>query len=1047
MIQRKRLFLVACIAIAIAATFWGTSRYPSLGEKAAMGAGIVLEDPLGFEARIAAGPDDSVARRIFVTTVNWVSTNRKGMTFGVLFAASVLTLMGLLERRSFKGLFANTLLGIGLGAPLGVCVNCAAPIAKGMHQGGARLETTLAAMVSSPTLNVVVLTMLFSLFPLEFAASRLFLTLVTLLLVVPIVARVAAAREPATAGVPGAAVCAPPQAAQPKAPETWGFAVGWTLRNFARQLGYIVRVTVPLMLLAGILGAVAVTLLPWERLLALMPAGGLKLLVMLVPVAAFGLFLPVPIAFDVVVCAAFLAAGMPGAYVNTLLFSLGVFSVYPFLILWQGVSRVAAVALSGALMALSVAAGVGAYYYEKWDFERQERILLAGLAEARPRPAIPDLAATLSARDVEARVKARAGVWSPVTPAAGAGVLVESLPLAPAGSPSGRMRRLLGPEVGLIVENRTPAVYKFTAPYHSGWPIAAGDVNDDGWQDLVVGSDHGVHLFVNDGGSFVEQRLELPQFQDQIVGLVALADFDQDGRLDLFLSAYRKGTYVVYNRGGEWSGGDVVQLPTSTANMLNAASFGDVDKDGDLDVAAGHWSAGRWTRDSPEGSRSALLVNTGAAFSRQPLEGKPGETLSVLLSDIDLDGELDLLIGNDFPDAPDFVYLGRAGTGFERVKGDKPIPHLPETTMSFDTADVDNDLVPELYAAQISGSRPGQIDMLDTWTPVAACGEYEDRALRQTCAERVAVQVTAWEALRRRSVGPCLEIQGAADRHDCMAYVVMEAAIKRVRDPRYCDHIPDSREPLRFICRFAFTPPAETSHSERREWLAQVRNQNVLLQRAGDAWQDRSAAFGVEVGGWAWNSKFADLDADGWQDLYVANGAIHKENRESKLWYRNRAGRRFENRTREAGLVNHQPTGGSVYLDADNDGDLDLVTVTIDGPLVFHRNEMSENASLQVELRDHLGNRFGIGGKVVIELPDAQGKQFREIKAGGGYLSFDPYQAHFGLGTQPGAERIVVTWSTGEVSELRGPFPAGRRYRVTRVPHPPGSDRAGAPGS
>jgi len=78
---------------------------------------------------------------------------------------------------------------VAVGTPLGVCVNCAAPVAKGMHDGGARLETTLATMFSSPTLNIVVLTMLFSMFPLYLVVIKLTLTLTFILVVVPLLAR------------------------------------------------------------------------------------------------------------------------------------------------------------------------------------------------------------------------------------------------------------------------------------------------------------------------------------------------------------------------------------------------------------------------------------------------------------------------------------------------------------------------------------------------------------------------------------------------------------------------------------------------------------------------------------------------------------------------------------------------------------------------------------------------------------------------------------------------------------------------------------------
>ena len=84
---------------------------------------------------------------------HWLQTNEKGMLFGVLLGAGLLVLLNMLQSRGVKSSWGNTLLGMAMGAPLGVCVNCAAPIAKGVHHAGARLETTLAAMVSSPTLT------------------------------------------------------------------------------------------------------------------------------------------------------------------------------------------------------------------------------------------------------------------------------------------------------------------------------------------------------------------------------------------------------------------------------------------------------------------------------------------------------------------------------------------------------------------------------------------------------------------------------------------------------------------------------------------------------------------------------------------------------------------------------------------------------------------------------------------------------------------------------------------------------------------------------
>ena len=153
-----RVIFAGLLVVVLAFLFWTESRYPSLNNKAIMEGSIQLEDPLSFEALLTVDPSMPMWKKIVFTTINWVKTNKNGMTFGVLFGAAFLTLIRYLPVRSFRGRYANSALGMAIGAPLGVCVNCAAPIAKGMYSAGARAETTLSAMIASPTLNIVVLT-------------------------------------------------------------------------------------------------------------------------------------------------------------------------------------------------------------------------------------------------------------------------------------------------------------------------------------------------------------------------------------------------------------------------------------------------------------------------------------------------------------------------------------------------------------------------------------------------------------------------------------------------------------------------------------------------------------------------------------------------------------------------------------------------------------------------------------------------------------------------------------------------------------------------
>ncbi len=359
--RRTILSLLLCTMIAVA--FWAGSRYPDLNEKALMGGVAVLEDPLGFEAVLPVTSSDPLTTRVVRTTVNWVATNRHGMTFGLLLAAGFITLFRLLGAWRLKGRFANTLAGVLMGAPLGVCVNCAAPIARGMHAAGARLETSLAVMISSPTMNVIVLTMMIALLPGYMVAMKIGLSLLFLLVVLPLLSRFTFGPDSANAtDLRRISADSGPQSplitAVGPAESSWIRAAAWVLRDYASSLWFIFVRAVPLMLVAGMLGAVIVSVLPWETTVELLPRdGAIGLAVATVCLAVLGLVLPVPIAFDVVVCAGLLASGVPAHYVMVLLFSLGIFSVYSFFVVWEAVSLRVAVSLTLALLTLSVGAG------------------------------------------------------------------------------------------------------------------------------------------------------------------------------------------------------------------------------------------------------------------------------------------------------------------------------------------------------------------------------------------------------------------------------------------------------------------------------------------------------------------------------------------------------------------------------------------------------------------------------------------------------------------------------------------------------------------
>ncbi|MBL4764724.1 MAG: hypothetical protein JKX67_05525, partial [Colwellia sp.] len=82
------------VIVVLAAVFWGDSRYPALDAKAIMDGSSQLEDPLSFKATIQLQADDGFVRRVLLTVYNWVNTNLQGMTFvGAKLETSLVTLI------------------------------------------------------------------------------------------------------------------------------------------------------------------------------------------------------------------------------------------------------------------------------------------------------------------------------------------------------------------------------------------------------------------------------------------------------------------------------------------------------------------------------------------------------------------------------------------------------------------------------------------------------------------------------------------------------------------------------------------------------------------------------------------------------------------------------------------------------------------------------------------------------------------------------------------------------------------------------------------
>ena len=175
----------------------------------------------------------------------------------------------------------------------------------------------------------------------------------------------------------------------------------------------------------------------------------------------------------------------------------------------------------------------------------------------------------------------------------------------------------------------------------------------------------------------------------------------------------------------------------------------------------------------------------------------------------------------------------------------------------------------------------------------------------------------------------------------------------------------------------------------------------------------------------AWGVDFVDLNNDGWQDLFIANG--HLDHNISDIdpigtyaqrnqVFMNQKGRAFIDRSATM-LKQKQVSRGSAFGDLDNDGDIDIVVSNLnDHPVILWNVTEHTNNWFILKLIGTSDNQSAIGTRVKIKID--QQIQIREVKSGSGYLSQSDLRLHFGLGQAKQIDQLEIHWPNGTTQQL-----------------------------
>ncbi len=175
-----------------------------------------------------------------------------------------------------------------------------------------------------------------------------------------------------------------------------------------------------------------------------------------------------------------------------------------------------------------------------------------------------------------------------------------------------------------------------------------------------------------------------------------------------------------------------------------------------------------------------------------------------------------------------------------------------------------------------------------------------------------------------------------------------------------------------------------------------------------------------------WGTAFFDMDNDGWDDILVVNGHVYPQvdsipggarYAEPMLLFRNQHDGTFENVSSALAGFPLWSQRGAAFGDINNDGNVDVLILNIGEPPTLLLNQGTPgNHRVLFKLTGTKSNKMAIGARVTIKAGGMT--QFREVRAGGSYISQNDPRPHFGLGMAAKLDEVDILWPSGETETL-----------------------------